>query len=107
MLEGEVEWNYQRQTAEKAIRRLRGVKGVSNLIELKPSVSPAEVKHKIEEAFRRSAEIDAGRVRVETSNGTVTLKGNVRSWAERREAERAVWAAPGVTKVWNQLEITP
>jgi osmotically-inducible protein OsmY len=77
------------------------------LIQLKPSVSPAEVKRKIEEAFRRSAEIDAHRVTVEASNGTITLKGAVRSWAERREAERAAWAAPGVTKVLNQLEINP
>jgi osmotically-inducible protein OsmY len=77
------------------------------LIELKPSVSPAEVKRKIEDAFRRSAEIDADRVRVEASNSTITLKGTVRSWAECREAERAAWAAPGVTKVLNQLEISP
>jgi len=106
-LEGEVEWHYQQESAEKSVRRLKGVKGVSNLIQLKPSVSPAEVKRKIEEAFRRSAEIDADRVRVEASNSTITLKGNVRSWAERREAERAAWAAPGVTKVLNQLEISP
>jgi osmotically-inducible protein OsmY len=106
-LEGEVEWHYQQQSAEKSVRRLKGVKGVSNLIQLKPSVSPAEVKRKIEEAFRRSAEIDAHRVTVEASNGTITLKGAVRSWAERREAERAAWAAPGVTKVLNQLEINP
>lgn len=79
-LEGEVEWHYQQQSAEKSVRRLKGVKGVSNLIQLKPSVSPAEVKRKIEEAFRRSAEIDAHRVTVEASNGTITLKGAVRSW---------------------------
>jgi osmotically-inducible protein OsmY len=78
-LEGEVEWHYQQQSAEKSVRRLKGVKGVSNLIQLKPSVSPAEVKRKIEEAFRRSAEIDAHRVTVEASNGTITLKGAVRS----------------------------
>jgi osmotically-inducible protein OsmY len=77
------------------------------LIKLEPRVSPAEVKRKIEEAFRRSAEIDADHVRVEASNSTITLKGDVRSWAERREAERAAWAAPGVTKVLNQLEIRP
>jgi osmotically-inducible protein OsmY len=106
-LEGEVEWHYQQESAEKAVRRLKGVKGVSNLIELKPPVAPAEVKRKIEEAFRRSAEIDANRVKVEASNSTITLKGTVRSWAERREAERAAWAAPGVTKVLNQIEINP
>jgi osmotically-inducible protein OsmY len=82
-------------------------KGVSNLIEVKPSVTPAEIKREIEEAFRRSAEIDAHRVKVEATNSTIILKGAVRSWTERREAERAAWAAPGVTKVLNQLEINP
>jgi osmotically-inducible protein OsmY len=105
-LEGEVEWNYQRERAETAVRYLRGVKGVSNLIKLKPRVSPTEVKRKIEEAFRRSAEIDASRITIETGNNTVTLKGTVRSWAERQEAERAAWASPGVTKVENPIDVS-
>lgn len=104
-LEGEVEWNYQREYAERAVRWIKGVKGVSNLIRLKPkeTPSPAEIKEKIEEAFRRSALIDANRITVEANGGEVILKGRVRSWAERQEAERAAWAAPGVVKVVNQI----
>src|ERR1700737_2164326 len=94
-LEGWVEWNYQRERAERAVRRLRGVKGPTNLIPLQQRVPPAEIKEKIEEAFRRSAELDAARITVETDGGAVILKGTVRSWGERQGAERAAWAAPG------------
>jgi len=106
-LEGEVEWQYQRQTAENAVRRIKGVKGVSNTILLKPRAEPTEIKRKIQEAFRRHAEIDANRIDVETHGGEVVLKGNVRSWIEREEAERAAWAAPGVTKVEDRIVVSP
>lgn len=106
-LEGTVEWNYQRESAEKAVRQVRGVKGVSNLIALKPKVAPSDIKQKIEEAFRRSAEVDAKRITVEANGSEIILKGTVRSWAERQEAERAAWAAPGVTKVENRIVISP
>jgi len=104
-LEGQVEWNYQREEAERAVRRVKGVTGVINTIQLKPRVEPSEIKRKIEEAFRRSAEIDASRITVETNVGEVVLRGTVRSWAERQEAERAAWKAPGVTRVVNQIAI--
>jgi osmotically-inducible protein OsmY len=104
-LEGSVEWNYQRERAAQVVRRVRGVKGVTNLIELQPRVPPVEVKHKIEQAFRRSAELDANRITVETEGGVVTLRGTVRSWAERQEAERVAWATPGVVRVNNLITI--
>ena len=105
-LEGQVEWQYQRQTAENAVRRIKGVKGVSNVIQLKPRAQPDEIKRKIQEAFKRSAEVDANRIMVETNGGEVILKGTVRSWIEREEAERVAWSAPGVTKVVDQIIVT-
>lgn len=106
-LEGEVEWQYQRATADNAVRRIKGVKGVTNLIQVKPHTEPNEIKKKIQEAFRRSAEIDANRIMVETNDGEVILKGTVRSWVEREEAERAAWAAPGVTNVIDEIVVSP
>jgi osmotically-inducible protein OsmY len=106
-LEGRVEWQYQRNTAETAVRRIKGVRGVSNLIQLKPRVQPSEIKRKIQDAFKRSAEVDANRITVEANGGEVVLKGTVRSWVEREEAERVAWAAPGVTKVEDRIVVSP
>src|ERR1700730_4766001 len=105
-LEGDVEWNYQRTRAESAALRVKGVLGVSNFIKVAPRVSPVEVKSKIENALKRSAQLDASRIIVEANGSEVVLKGTVRSWAEREEAERAAWLAPGVTKFDDRIAIT-
>jgi osmotically-inducible protein OsmY len=104
-LDGEVALQFQRAAAENAVRRLSGVRGVTNqiLLQVRPSVQPAEVKTRIEAAFRRSADIDARGIQVDAKDSMITLRGKVRTWAERDEAERAAWAAPGVLAVKDEL----
>jgi len=106
-LEGEVEWQYQKSAAENAIKHLMGVKGVTNSISIKPRVSAADVKAKIEGAFARRAQLDANQIRVESSDNKIILRGSVRSWDEKEQAEQAAWAAPGVTKVENNVIVNP
>ena len=101
-----MDYKYQQTAAENAVRNLIGVKGVANLINLKkPSVKYFEVKTTIENALRRAAELDAQRIQVEVDGDKVVLRGDVHSWAERSEAERAAWSAPGVSRVEDDLVV--
>lgn len=103
--EGKVDWIYQKSAVRHALTNLSGVKGVTNLVTVAPTANPVDVKKKIEAAFERSALIDAGNIRVENTGDKVVLKGTVRSYAERLDAQRAAWNAPGVAHVENQLEV--
>ncbi len=106
-LQGDVDWYFQKNAAELAVRYLSGVKGVTDNIKVKPNVSTVQVKDKIEDALKRSAEVEARRIIVQADDGKVTLRGNVRSWFEKNEAASAAWAAPGVTQVNNQIAVVP
>jgi len=89
------------------VRKVKGVKGVTNVITVKPKAEPADIQRKIQEAFKRNAEVDANRITVETHGSEVILKGTVRSWIEREEAERVAWSAPGVTRVEDRIVVSP
>jgi osmotically-inducible protein OsmY len=104
-LKGEVEWQYQKQDAERVVRRLTGVKGVTNLITVKPRVTPSELRKKIEDALVRNAELDANKITVEVQGSKAVLKGTVRAWAEKEEAARVAWSAPGITSVENLITV--
>jgi osmotically-inducible protein OsmY len=104
-LSGDVEWQFQRMGAETTVRKLSGVVGVTNLIIVRPRVDAINVKHRIEDALKRNAELEADGIRVAVTGGKVTLEGKVRAWHERGVAERAAWAAPGVIAVEDRLTI--
>jgi osmotically-inducible protein OsmY len=104
-LRGDVDHDYQRRAAERSVRNIAGVRGITNLIVVKPKVEPKNVKDEIEKAFRRHAVLDAAGIQVEVSGSEVVLRGKVHSYTEREEAEKAAWAAPGVTKVTNLLTV--
>jgi len=106
-LEGTVDWDFQRRAAESCVRNVAGVRGVVNHLKIKPRVSVGEVSSKIEEALRRSAELDARRITVSATDSKVHLYGSVRSWFEREEAERAAWSSPGVAEVIDHISIVP
>jgi osmotically-inducible protein OsmY len=106
-LEGDVDWYYQKDAAERAVRYLTGVKGITNLITVRERPTPSDVKRRIKEALERGAEFDAERITVEIDGHRAILRGTVRSLAERRDAERAARNAPGVTEVENLLTVDP
>ncbi len=105
-LKGNVETLYQKQDAERVVRRLTGVRNINNWVAVKPSPAPSELKHKIEQALVRDAETEARRISVNVQGRKVTLTGMVQSWAEKQAAEQAVWSAPGIESVSNQITIS-
>jgi osmotically-inducible protein OsmY len=104
-LSGDVDWHYQRDAAKNAAARINGVKGVTNLIDVKKAPSPGDVRDRIMSALKRAADVDAGSINVLTDGGTVRLSGKVHSWYERQVAERAAWAAPGVYRIEDNITV--
>jgi osmotically-inducible protein OsmY len=105
-LDGSVDWNYQREAAEKAVGKLVGVKGVSNRVSVAPHVKSKEVMSEIKAALHRYADVEARNIQIDSIDSTITLRGQVRSWAERKEVESAAWMAPGVTQVKNEIIVS-
>lgn len=107
VLRGDVEWEYQRRAAERSVRRLTSVRGVTNGINVRPRSRPSrdELRHRIESALVRSVETDAEGINIEVQDETIILEGTVRSWLEREEAERVAWSAPGITAVHNHISV--
>lgn len=104
-LEGEVQWQYQKLDAERAVRKLEGVTGIYNMLVVQPRLTADDIKQAIEQALQRNAELDAAHIRVAVDGATVKLEGQVHLWLQRKAAEHAAWAAPGVTQVDNHLLI--
>lgn len=105
-LKGELDWEYQRASAAQAVRALTGVIGVTNSIALKPKTTPADIGTRIRDALTRHAQTEAKGIEINVSGSTVTLRGKVHSWVERSEAQAAVWAAPGISNVVNEIKVT-
>lgn len=105
-LSGDVEWNFQKESAARAIRGLAGVTGITNAIAIKPALSPFDVRQRIEDALRRDADLEASGIRISVESGHVTLSGHVRHIKERQTAERAAWSVPGVTSVDDRISVT-
>jgi osmotically-inducible protein OsmY len=104
-LSGQVEWYYQKVSAESAVRKISGIKGVSNMLTIEPRVQPSDIKNRIENALKRKAGVEASKIKVSVAGGKVTLDGDVNAWFERNAAEDAAWAAPGVTSVEDHIRI--
>jgi osmotically-inducible protein OsmY len=104
-LSGQVEWYYQKVSAEDAVRKISGIKGVSNMLTIEPRVQPSDIKNRIENALKRKAGVEASKIKVSVAGGKVTLDGDVNAWFERNAAEGAAWAAPGVTSVEDHIRI--
>lgn len=106
-LRGEVQWHFQREAAERVVRRLSGVRGITDLISVQPQPMPTDIHRQIEQALLRNAEVNAKRVQVEVKDSVAVLTGSVGSYVEKQAAVRAALAAPGITAVENHIVVEP